>query len=176
VDCSPLLRPPRSTPFPYTTLFRSTFRISIIGLATVRPLGGRPADRLSVSRQSSIKASLGEGTLCRAASQHLGDGQKDEGSGEKKRAEGQHARQLGGKAELAPDVDWQGRIRAGQEKGDDELVQRDCEGNQKAGYDGWHHHRKRHAPERAKCALAEICRSLLKRAVKSFEARDQHRH
>ncbi len=44
-------------------------------------------------------------------------------------------RQLGGKAQLAPDVDRQGLVGAAEEEGEDELVERDGEADQQAGDD-----------------------------------------
>jgi hypothetical protein len=50
----------------------------------------------------------------RAAAEDLGDGEKDEGADQKQRAERKDARQLGCEADLAPDLDGQRRLRAGE--------------------------------------------------------------
>src|SRR2546429_5701333 len=48
-------RPPRSTLFPYTTLFRSNHRVSVdpFGCAAIRSAIGRPKDRKSTRLNSS---------------------------------------------------------------------------------------------------------------------------
>ena len=64
--------------------------------------------------------------------QILGRAEQDQREQQDQRAQGQHVGQLGGEAQLAPDVERQRGRLAAEEEGQDELVERDGEADQEA--------------------------------------------
>src|SRR5256885_10303683 len=63
-------RPPRSTLFPYTTLFRSVARTAAVGRAgdvLFPQLRARSLGQEAVNRQASLRSATSAGRRCRAA-------------------------------------------------------------------------------------------------------------
>src|SRR3546814_1000421 len=75
------------------------------------------------------------------------------------RAEREHPGQPVGKTELAINEDRQRRVVAGQEEGQEELVERRGEGEQQAGHNPRQGERKGHPPEGRPAGFAEVERS-----------------
>ncbi len=88
--------------------------------------------------------------------QDLGGAGDDEGDAEDHRSKRHDGGQRTREAELAPDVERQCRLRAGEEEDDDELVERNQEGEHESRKHGRQAERQHDTPERRPVGGAEV--------------------